>query len=170
MPLAAKRPTQELIDIVGTPRRHLERQYRNVPVPGPQRQRSKPIGRQGDRGILVTCFAGCSREDVLRELRRVRPGRRYSAPAATGPQRPANIERLLGNEHRVRAPWPSASPASPATSFRRHASAFHPRCPYMPKPKTVFEPALLIAVRETRSTRRHSAVFSTKRPPTIRAR
>jgi len=27
---------------------------------------------------------------------------------------------------------------------------FHPRCPYLPKPKTVYLPALLIAVREIR--------------------
>src|SRR3546814_10651296 len=34
--------------------------------------------RQGDRGILVTCFAGCDREDVLRELRRMPLRQRYS--------------------------------------------------------------------------------------------
>src|SRR3546814_12264145 len=34
--------------------------------------------RQGDRGILVTCFAGCDREDVLRELRRIPIRQHYS--------------------------------------------------------------------------------------------
>ncbi|MDX7569135.1 hypothetical protein SJ550_27065, partial [Serratia marcescens] len=42
--------------------------------------------RQGDQGILVTCFAGCSAPDVLRELDRVVLTRRYRAPEpARGP-------------------------------------------------------------------------------------
>src|SRR3546814_8080702 len=39
--------------------------------------------RQGDRGILVTCFAGCDREDVLRELRRIPIRQHYSYRAMT---------------------------------------------------------------------------------------
>jgi hypothetical protein len=40
--------------------------------------------RQRDHGILVTCFAGSSRrEDVLRELGRIKSGQHYPAPPTT---------------------------------------------------------------------------------------
>src|SRR3546814_19159592 len=102
--------------------------------------------RQGDRGILVTCFAGCDREDVLRELRRVPLRQRYSyrdTPA-----------RASGNAARL---WEEGLPI-PGTLAERYLTLrrlappvddlrFHPRCPYRPKPWTTFHPALLVAVR-----------------------
>src|SRR3546814_21046513 len=102
--------------------------------------------RQGDRGILVTCFAGCERSDVLRELSRVPVGAQYrnedKPSAGTG-----NAERL----------WNEALPIDEPLAARYLASRhllpvpcdvrFHPRCPSLPLPCTPLLPALLVAVR-----------------------
>ncbi|MAM37064.1 toprim domain-containing protein (plasmid) [Sphingobium naphthae] len=150
MPLTAQRPTQELVDIVGALGGIWSGYVAMCRCPAHSDSDPSLSIRQGDRGILVTCFAGCSREDVLRELRRVRPGRHYSAPDATGPQRPANVERLWEQAVDVRGTLAERYLARRNLLPPPREVRFHPRCPYMPKPKTVFEPALLIAVRETR--------------------
>src|SRR3546814_13342900 len=103
--------------------------------------------RQGDRGILVTCFAGCERSDVLRELARVPVGAqyRYEDKPSTGT---GNAERL----------WTEARPVAETLAARHLASRhllpvphdvrFPPRCPYRPRPWTLFLPALLVPVRD----------------------
>jgi hypothetical protein len=105
--------------------------------------------RQGNQGILVTCFAGCDREDVLRELRRV-PSRGRFAYTDTPTARSGNAERL----------WDEALPLDGTLAERylrlrhlwpvTHDLRFHPRCPYRPKPWTTYHPALMVAVREGR--------------------
>src|SRR3546814_13534960 len=99
--------------------------------------------RQGDRGILVTCFAGCDREDVLRELRRVPLRQRYSyrdTPA-----------RASGNAARL---WEEGLPI-PGTLAERYLTSrrlatpvadlrFHPRCPHCPHQWSTIHHALLI--------------------------
>lgn len=150
MPLTAKRPSQELVDIVsalgGTWSGHV------AMCRCPAHADSDPSLsiRQGDRGILVTCFAGCPREDVLRELRRIRPGQHYARPDPANPPRPANVQRIWDQAIDIRGTLAERYLARrnllpPPPDIR-----FHPRCPYLPKPKTVFLPALLIAVREIR--------------------
>jgi len=151
MPLTAKRPTQELVDLVGALGGTWSGYVAMCRCPAHNDGSPSLSIRQGDRGILVTCFAGCAREDVLRELRRVRPGKHYPSPDPSNPSRPANIQRLWDDAIEVR------STLGQRYLDRRHLSLpladvrFHPRCPYLPKPKTVFLPALLIAVREIRT-------------------
>lgn len=104
--------------------------------------------RQGDRGLLVTCFAGCNASDILRELDRIPLGRRYEPPVPAQATGTANIDRL----------WNEAGTVSGNLAERYLASRcllpvptdvrFHPRCPLGPKPTTVFKPALLVGVRE----------------------
>lgn len=106
--------------------------------------------RQGDRDVLVTCFAGCEPADILRELKRVPLGRSYEPPPPRQATGTANIDRL----------WSEAIEVAGTISERYLASRFlnpippdvrfHPRCPLGRKPLTVFEPALLIGVREGR--------------------
>ena len=98
MPLIAKKPTQELVDIVGALGGTWTGYIAMCRCPAHNDSDPSLSVRQGDRGILVTCFAGCAREDVLRELGRVRPGRHYHAPEPTNPQRAANIERLYWDQ------------------------------------------------------------------------
>lgn len=148
MPLTARRPSQEIVDIVGALGGTWSGNVAMCRCPAHSDRDPSLSIRQGDRGILVTCFAGCSREDVLRELRLVRPGRHYPPPALADSPRPMNVERI----------WNEAVDV-PGTLAERYLQCrnllppprdlrFHPRCPYLPKPKTIFEPALLVAVRE----------------------
>ena len=150
MPLTAKKPAQELVDMVGALGGTWTGNIAMCRCPAHNDSNPSLSLRQGDRGILVTCFAGCSRDDVLRELRRVRPARHYPVPDATGPQRAANIERLWEQAGDVRGTLAERYLARRNLLPPPRDVRFHPRCPYMPKPKTMFEPALLIAVRESR--------------------
>ncbi|OYW87146.1 MAG: virulence-associated protein E [Sphingobium sp. 32-64-5] len=150
MPLTAKRPSQELVDIVGMLGGSWSGHVAICRCPAHADSNPSLSIRQGDRGILVTCFAGCSRDDVLRELRRVRPSKHYALPDPASPPRHANVERLWDQAIGVRGTLAERYLAQrhllpPAPDLR-----FHPRCPYLPKPKTVYLPALLIAVREIR--------------------
>jgi len=92
MPLTARRPSQEIVDIVGALGGTWSGNVAMCRCPAHSDRDPSLSIRQGDRGILVTCFAGCSREDVLRELRLVRPGRHYPPPALADSPRPMNVE------------------------------------------------------------------------------
>ena len=148
MPLTAKRPTQELVDIVGTLGGKWSGYVAMCRCPAHNDSDPSLSIRQGDRGILVTCFAGCAREDVLRELRRVRSGHHYPIPDEGQYHRPSigahiwdqaiEITGTLAERYLDRR---NLLPAPPDVRY-------HPRCPYMPKPRTVYQPALLVAVRE----------------------
>ena len=151
MPLTAKRPTQALVDIVGALGGTWSGHVAMCRCPAHADKDPSLSIRQGDRGLLVTCFAGCAREDVLRELRRLRPGRHYAPPDLASPPRPANVQRIWDQAGDVRGTLAerylsrrNLLPAGPDIRF-------HPRCPYLPKPQTKFLPALLVAVREIRT-------------------
>ncbi|WP_438823044.1 DUF7146 domain-containing protein [Novosphingobium cyanobacteriorum] len=107
--------------------------------------------RQGDRGILVTCHAGCDPTDVLRALRKVanlprigpanlaaRPARQPSAFLAIW-QAGRPIEGTLAARYlrEVRNIW------APLEDLR-----YHPRCPRGQGRLVQFEPALLVAMRK----------------------
>jgi len=150
MPLTAKRPTQELIDIVGALGGTWSGYTAMCRCPAHADKDPSLSIRQGDRGILVTCFAGCTREDVLLELRRVRPRQHYAQPDPASPSRTANVQRIWDQALDVRGTLAERYLARrnllpPPPDIR-----FHLRCPYLPKPHTLFLPALLIAVRENR--------------------
>ncbi|MCB2075756.1 MAG: toprim domain-containing protein [Novosphingobium sp.] len=106
--------------------------------------------RQGDRGILVTCHAGCDATDVLRALRRIaelptigpadvsglqaRQSSAYLAIWQAGRQ----IEGTLAERYvrQVRNIW------APLDDLR-----YHPRCPRGQGRLVQFQPALLVAMR-----------------------
>lgn len=148
MPLTARRPSQALVDIVAT----LDGTWRGYVAMCrcPAHDDSEPSLslRQGDKSILVTCFAGCSPQDVLRELSRVRPGRSHIPPDPPRPSRTANVERIWDQAGDVRGTLAERYLASRHLLPLPLDIRFHPRCPYLPRPQTVFEPALLVAVRE----------------------
>ena len=159
MPLVALKPTQTIVDIVGA----LGGTWHgyNAMCRCPAHADSDPSLsiRQGHDGILVHCFAGCTAEDVLREIARVRPGRTYDPPAEQRTGRPANIERLWNEGLPI-----AGTPAEAYLRFRGITGAFdylsyHPRCPWGPKPHTRFLPALLIAAREGRTLRSIQRIF-----------
>lgn len=147
MPLITRRPLQETIDLVGALGGSWHGRTAMCLCPVHDDRTPSLSIRQGDRGILVTCFAGCAREDVLRALRRMPLGCRFSyRDTASLPSQ--NAARL----------WAEAQPIA-ATLAERYINArglqppledvrYHPRCPYRPRPWTRFLPALLVAIRE----------------------
>ncbi|WP_449470237.1 DUF7146 domain-containing protein [Sphingobium chungangianum] len=151
MPLTARRPSQELIDLVGTLGGSWSGYVAMVRCPAHNDSEPSLSLRQGDHGILVTCFAGCDRLDVLRELRRVHRRGGFPEPCPTGPSKPRTGEHIwdqaieipgtLGERYLMRR---SMLPTPPDVRF-------HPRCPYLPRPRTIYQPALIIAVREART-------------------
>ncbi len=148
MTLIANRPTQHMVDLVGALGGSWHGNTATCRCPAHADCTPSLSIRQGDRGLLVTCFAGCKAIDILRELDRIPLGRRYEPPAPAQANGTANIDRL----------WNEAGSVSGNLAERYLASRcllpaptdvrFHPRCPLGPKPMTVFKPALLVGVRE----------------------
>lgn len=148
MALIAHRPSPELVDLVASLGGTWHGYTATCRCPAHSDKTPSLSLRQGDRGILVTCFAGCDPNDVLRELGRLRPG----ATPAPLPRAPrggtANIERL----------WNEAGPVEGSLGESYLAGRnllpipedirFHPRCPFGARPDTVFRPAILVAIRE----------------------
>lgn len=147
MSLTARKPSQHLVDLVGAlgGSWHGRTAMCRCPVHD-DRTPSLSI-RQGDRGILVTCFAGCDREDVLRALRHVPVIGGLERPTASDP-RPAAFKRLWDESLEVEGTLAERYLASRRLHSRASDVRFHPRCPYRPRPWTTFQPALLIAIRE----------------------
>ncbi len=148
MAIIANRPSQHLVNLVGALGGTWHGNSAMCRCPAHTDGTPSLSIRQGDRGLLVTCFAGCDAGDILRELDRIPIGRRYEPPVPAQAKGTANIDRL----------WSEAVSVSGNLAERYLASRgllpvptdvrFHPRCPLGPKPMTVFKPALLIGVRE----------------------
>lgn len=105
--------------------------------------------RQGDRSILVTCFAGCASEDVLKAIARTIP-----IPVADNGY-VERVTRKSGNPHW--AIWQTAQPVAGTLGERylfetrrltnplNHVR-FHPRCPRGAGNSATFEPALIVGM------------------------
>lgn len=159
MPIIALKPTQLVVDIVGTLGGAWRGYHAMCPCPAHTDKTPSLSIRQGHDGILVHCFAGCDLDDILREISRLRPGQRYQAPAPSRPARQPNVERIWNEAIPV-----SGTPAERYLLQRRIVThfddlRFHPLCPWGPKPLTRFLPALLVAAREARALRAIQRVF-----------
>lgn len=106
--------------------------------------------RQGDRGLLVHCYAGCLNADVLRVLGRVIPRAGHVAPRWNDSPPSANVNRLWGEGLEVRASLAENYLQLRGLNITSPDLRFHPRCPHGPKPLTKFKPALMVAIRDGR--------------------
>lgn len=106
--------------------------------------------RQGDRGILVTCHAGCDARDVLRQLRRI-----IELPKSDAAPRP---HFQAGPTTAHLGIWQAGRPIEGTSAERYIRQArniwapledvrYHPRCPLGPGKLVQFHPALLVAMR-----------------------
>lgn len=144
----ALRPTQETIDIVAGLRGKWHGAYAMCHCPAHSDRTPSLSIRQGRNGILVHCFAGCRNEDVLREISRAKPIPNSPPPDFRPNRSRANalriweqgrpLEGTLGEIYQRARHLPSS-----VSDLR-----FHPRCPFGRKPRTVFRPAVLVAVCE----------------------
>ena len=148
MPLVAYKPTQQLVDIVGALGGRWTGYTALCRCPAHNDRTPSLSLRQGDRGILVHCYAGCAREDVLRELGRIIPTRTYQSPEWQPTPRRANVGRLWDQAIAVEGTLAETYLRSRMLDCQLPDIRYLARCPHGPSPGTVFKPALLIAVRE----------------------
>ncbi len=148
MPITALQPTSDLVNLVGTLGGRWLGRTAMCRCPGHADSTASLSLRQGDKGILVHCFAGCSSETVLRELRLIKSDKNYPIPKIPIALEPgALVARIWGEGRAV-----CGTPAEHYLQSRSLALDFvdlryHPRCPKGRKPLTAFLPALLIGVR-----------------------
>ncbi|AOF98633.1 DUF7146 domain-containing protein [Sphingobium sp. RAC03] len=147
MPLTAEKPSQELVDIVGALGGTWHGYVAMCSCPAHNDSEPSLSLRQGNSDILVNCFAGCDRQDILRELRRIRVTRHYPRPAPSHPASAGNAQRIWDQAHEIHGTLAERYLATRHLLPAPPDARFHPRCPYLPKPRTQFLPALLVAVR-----------------------
>ncbi|MEM7687433.1 MAG: toprim domain-containing protein [Pseudomonadota bacterium] len=157
----ALRPTQETIAIVSALRGKWHGSYALCRCPAHEDCKPSLSIRQGHKGLLVHCFAGCSPEEVLREIARL-----PTNGAPTVPTSSAYSAQSRGDPRRL---WESGVPV-PGTLAAQYLTSrhlpidlpdirFHPRCPLGPKPRTRFFPALLVALRQRRELTAVQRIF-----------
>ena len=149
MALIAHKPSQELIDLVGALGGSWHGRTAMCLCPAHADRTPSLSLRQGERSILVTCFAGCERSEILRELARV-PLRTRFAYVDTPTNASGNAARLWDEALAISGTLAERYLESRRLEPPAEELRFHPRCPYRPKPWTTYHPALLVAVREGR--------------------
>ena len=148
MPIVARSPSQELVDLVGALSGTWSRNTALCQCPAHNDHSPSLSIRQGDRGFLVHCYAGCDRRDVLRELGRVVPAKHYASPSWTDRSRTANVPKLWDEAVEIRGLLAEKYLTGRCLHANLPDIRFHPRCPHGPTPLTKFKPALLVAIRD----------------------
>jgi hypothetical protein len=145
--LIALKPNQKTIDIVAALKGRWHGSYAMCICPAHADRTPSLSVRQGERGILVHCFAGCRSEDVLREIGRTKPILNSPSPSYRPEGTPPNVRRIWDQGTEIRGTLGEVYLRSRRLPFDLPDLRFHPRCPFGRKPKTTFRPALLVAVR-----------------------
>ena len=149
MSLIARKPTQELIDLVGALGGTWSGASALCRCPAHNDRTPSLSLRQGDHGFLVYCYAGCDSGQVLRALRQIVPKRSHTSPAwQDAPTRSSNIARIWNEGLEIKGSLAESYLRSRKLPSNYPDLRFHPRCPQGPSPLTQFKPALLVAVRE----------------------
>lgn len=145
--LIALKPTQETIDIVAALKGRWHGSYAMCVCPAHADRTPSLSVRQGERGILVHCFAGCRSDDVLREIGRTKPILNSPSPGYLPEGTVPNVRRIWDQGIEIRGTLGEVYLRSRRLPVDLPDLRFHPRCPFGRKPKTTFRPALLVAVR-----------------------
>jgi Toprim domain len=145
--LIALKPTQETIDIVAALKGRWHGSYAMCVCPAHADRTPSLSVRQGERGILVHCFAGCRSEDVLCEIGRTKPILNSPPPSYRPEGIAPNVRRIWDQGTEIRGTLGEVYLRSRRLPVDLPDLRFHPRCPFGRKPKTTFQPAVLVAVR-----------------------
>lgn len=146
MPLTARKPTQATLDLVRALGGEWHGTCAMCRCPAHDDQTPSLSIRQGDRAILVTCFAGCDRKAVMRELQRISP-RSHAAPVRFEPPREGNWLRLWRETRALEGTMGERYLAGRHIRVLPPEMRFHPHCPLYPRPFTIYRPAIVAAVR-----------------------
>lgn len=145
--LIALKPTQETVDIVAALKGRWHGSYAMCICPAHADRTPSLSVRQGERGILVHCFAGCRSEDVLREIGRTKPILNSPTPSYRPERTAPNFRRIWDQGTEIRGTLGEVYLRSRRLPVDLPDLRFHPRCPFGRKPNTIFRPAVLVAVR-----------------------
>ncbi|MGQ3230901.1 MAG: DUF7146 domain-containing protein [Blastomonas fulva] len=145
--LIALKPTQETIDIVAALKGRWHGSYAMCVCPAHADRTPSLSVRQGERGILVHCFAGCRSEDVLHEISRTRPILNSPPPSYRPEGTAPDVRRIWDQGTEIRGTLGEVYLRSRRLPVDLPDLRFHPRCPFGRKPKTIFRAAVLVAVR-----------------------
>ena len=145
--LIALKPTQETIDIVAALKGRWHGSYAMCVCPAHADRTPSLSVRQGGRGILVHCFAGCRSDDILREIGRTKSILNSPSPGYLPEGTVPNVRRIWDQGIEIRGTLGEVYLRSRRLPVDLPDLRFHPRCPFGRKPKTTFRPALLVAVR-----------------------
>lgn len=148
MKLIAQRPSQKLVDLVGTLGGNWHGHSAMCRCPAHADNTPSLSLRQGNNDILVHCFAGCDPGDVLRALGRIVLTGRYEHPPAPASMSSSNVERLWQAAGEIGGTLAERYLVGRRLDLPLRSLRFLARCPLGPKPRTVFKPALLVAVHE----------------------
>jgi hypothetical protein len=159
MPLTARRPSQDLVDLVGALGGEWHGPMAMVRCPAHDDREPSLSLRQGDRGILVNCFAGCDPTDILLELRRVKSTGTHRPPPEWHPRGTPNVARLWDMAVPVEGTIAAAYLAYRHLPLGLADLRYLARCPLGPAKRAVFRPAMLVAVREGRALRAIQRIF-----------
>ena len=100
--LIALKPTQETIDIVAALKGRWHGSYAMCICPAHADRTPSLSVRQGERGILVHCFAGCRSEDVLRAIGRTKPILNSPSPSYRPEGTAPNVRRIWDQGTEIR--------------------------------------------------------------------
>lgn len=143
------KPTPETLDIVSRLGGTWHGDYASCKCPAHNDSDPSLSIKQGEKTILVRCFAGCDPADILRAIRSIVGG---ALPA----QRPS--ERITDEKTDRHTPlWQSGRPIEGTLAqrylkdvrgidFTPREVKYHPRCPQGKAPQTKFLPALLVGI------------------------
>jgi len=145
--LIALRPTQETIDIVAALKGRWHGSYAMCVCPAHADRTPSLSVRQGERGRLVHCFAGCRSEDVLRAIGRTKPILNSPSPSYRPEGTAPNVRRIWDQGTEIRGTLGEVYLRSRRLPVDLPDLRFHPRCPFGRKPTTTFQPTILVAVR-----------------------
>lgn len=143
-------PTAETRNVVSRLRGKWHGDYAMCHCPAHDDRNPSLSLRQGEKGILVHCFAGCDRDDVLRAIR----SQNISFGNEAGKKSISN----KSTSNIAKSIWDDAMSVKGTIAVnylrRRGLSSelndlkFHPKCPFGSKSNAVYKPALIVAVKE----------------------
>ena len=147
MTLKALKPTQETTNIVAALRGKWQGSYALCVCPAHDDRTPSLSIRQGDRGLLVHCFAGCAPSSILEKINWLEP----SSTKAVSDYRPQGARKDVGWL------WEQGA-AIEGTLAERYLTGrnlpingvdlrFHPNCQNGRKPLERYEPALMVGMR-----------------------
>lgn len=145
--LKALKPTQETADIVSALRGQWQGSYAMCICPAHADDKPSLSIRQGDHGLLVHCFAGCSPSMILKAITCLDPATTKTVPDYRPQGAAFDVNWLWDQGTAIRGTLAAEYLVGRNLSIDAPDLRFHPRCQNGRKPLESYEPALMVGMR-----------------------